>query len=139
MTELNTQEEAIHQILCSFSCRQDSNIETFLHNHAIEFEKLSKSRTYLICSEMHLKNHQIDILGYFSLALKTLSIPETISNRYRKELDGFSAKFHGKPIQDIPCYLIGQLARNSNTPKEIFSGKELFSLTYDVIAAAVPL
>lgn len=33
------------ELLSSFSCEKDEDIEYFLHNRAIEFEKLSKART----------------------------------------------------------------------------------------------
>ena len=55
---------------------------------------------------------------YFSLSLKTLSIPGGLSNRKRKEIDSFNAKMHGAPIRKVPCYLIGQLAKNSAITKE---------------------
>lgn len=78
----------LQQILNTFSCEQDSDIASFLHSRAVEFERLSKARTYLIVDEISLKQGTFTILGYFSIALKTLSIPETLSNRARKELDG---------------------------------------------------
>ena len=53
------------------------------------------------------------------------------------ELDGFSAKFHGDPIREIPCYLIGQLARNSNVTKESVSGMQLIDFALQVIAKSV--
>jgi len=52
------------------------------------------------------------VLGYFSLALQVLKIPETFSNRKIKELDGFNAKIHGERILEFPAILIGQLAKN---------------------------
>ncbi len=102
------------QFLSSFSCSDDEDIETFLHIRAIDFEKLSKARTYLVVDEEELMNNDfanVTIYGYVSVALKTMTIPDTFSNRKRMELDGFSAKVHGDPIREIPCYLIGQLAR----------------------------
>ena len=54
----------------------------------------------------------------------------------RKELDGFSAKIHGKTIRDFPCYLIGQLARNSRVDKSVIRGDQLLQYAYDVIKAA---
>lgn len=116
------------------------DIESFLHNRAVEFENLSKARTYLVCEEEQLESNSLEhvtIYGYISLALKILTIPDVISNRMRKELDGFSAKIHGEPVHDIPCYLIGQLSRNSAVPKELLSGSELISYACDVIAGAV--
>lgn len=109
-----------------------------MHNRAIEFEHLSKARTYLICDKSKIENGEgIDILGYFSIALKALHIPEGISIRTRKELDGFSGKIHNEPISDIPCYLIGQLARNDSATKESLSGKELIDEAHRIISASV--
>lgn len=132
----------LNQILSSFSCEQDEDIESFLHNKAVEFENLSKARTYLICDEEQLADEnfcldQLTIYGYIAVALKILSVPEEWSNRKRKELDGLSAKLHGEPIKDFSCYLIGQLSRNSKVPHDSIAGKDLLQLAYDVIAAAV--
>ncbi|MCD8053709.1 MAG: hypothetical protein LUF00_06640 [Lachnospiraceae bacterium] len=132
----------LDRLLSSFSCEQDDDIESFLHKRAVEFEKLSKSRTYLVFDQEQLENASMDnqplkIYGYISLALKILTVPETTSNRIRKDLDGFSSKIHGTLINDFPCYLIGQLSRASNVPKESLSGKQLVDFAYDVITAAV--
>ena len=107
-----------------------------------EFEKLSKSRTYLIIDKEQFKKpgiklDELTIYGYISLAVKVFTVPETTSNRQRQQLDGFSAKEHGKQISDFPCYLIGQLTRNSNVPKESISGAELLNFAYDIIAISV--
>lgn len=139
MNKLESDPGRLQQILASFSCEQDVDIASFLYSKAVAFERLSKSRTYLIVDEISLKEGTFTILGYFSIALKSLSIPETLSNRARKELDGFSGKLHGNPIQSIPCYLIGQLARNSLTDAKILTGNAILDLAYDTISAAVNL
>lgn len=122
-------------------CEKDKDIEYFLHEKAIEFEELSKARTYLICNEEELisgnKNDQLKIYGYVSIALKVLSVPETLSNRKRKEIDGLSAKIHGTQITDFPCYLIGQLSKNSNIENNEITGKELIDIALSIIAASV--
>lgn len=126
-------------ILHSFVCDQDEAIERFLYERAIEFEELSKTRTYLICDQEQLEKNGMEALiiyGYISLALKILSVASDVSNRVRKELDGFSAKLHGEVISDFPCYLIGQLARNSNVPDDSISGKQLMKFAFDIIAAS---
>lgn len=140
LISLIKEEDLLEHFLSSFSCTNDKDIEYFLHNRAIQFENLSKSRTYLICNEDHLKNNSLDnvvIYDYISVAIKILSIPRQTSNRIRKELDGFSAKLHGEPIQDIPCYLIGQLSRNSAVPKSILTGAELLGFAYSIISQSV--
>ena len=132
----------LDQILSSFSCDEDEDIEYFLHKRAVEFELLSKSRTYLICDEKQFYEQnfcldQLKIYGYISLALKVLSVPEETSNRARKELDGFSAKMNGEQISDFSCYLIGQLSRASNVPSGSIDGARLIQFACDIIAASV--
>ncbi len=139
---INEMEEdrELRPFLSSFSCVQDEDIESFLHNRAIEFEKLSKSRTYLVCNQDELLTKRISeviIYGYISLALKILTVPETISNHMRKEIDGFSAKIHGEQIKDFPCYLIGQLSRNSSVERTVLKGEQLIGFAQDVISTAV--
>ena len=137
---LKEDNELLQKFLSSFFCEQDHDIETFLHERAVNFERLSKARTYLVCDAKELQENTLEnvtIYGYISLALKTLYIPQSLSNRMRKELDGFSAKIHGEQIHDIPCYLIGQLGRNSQVSKENLSGGELLQFAYDIIEASV--
>ena len=140
MSEL--EDDKLKSLLSSFLCIYDEDIQNFLHNRAVEFERLSKSRTYLIVSEEQFENPEIafdefTIYGYISLAVKVFTVPETTSNRQRQQLDGFSAKEHGKQISNFPCYLIGQLARNLNVPKDSISGAELLNFAYDIIAISV--
>lgn len=121
------EDKRLEKLLSSFSCEKDSDIEHFLHNRATEFERLSKSRTYLIFDENELTAQDaagLTVYGYISLALKVLTVADGVSNRTRKELDGFNAKIKGRPIRDFPCYLIGQLARNSAVPADSLPGKK---------------
>ncbi len=142
MEKTGEDNDLLSQILSSFCCEQDEDIDNFLHNRAVEFEKLSKARTYLICDEDQMLSDdfyldQLIIYGYIAIAQKVLSVPEDWSIRKRKEIDGLNGKIHGEPIRDFSCYLIGQLSRNSNVPKDSISGKQLLQYAYDVIATAV--
>ena len=63
----------LSRILSSFSCERDEDIENFLHSRAVEFEKLSKARTYLICDEEQISKEefyldQLKIYGYAAIA-----------------------------------------------------------------------
>jgi len=128
----------LEQILSSFSCAQDEDIENFIRNRAIEFERLSKARTYLICDQEAMETQGVvRILGYISLAIKVLQIPEGVSIRQRKNLDGFSGKIHNEPITEIPCYLIGQLARNDTADRTRLSGSDLLEEARRIIINAV--
>ena len=136
------EQEELATMLSNFSCCKDPDIENYLLNRAIDFEQLQKSRTYLIMDEEQLIDDSLSlndliIYGYYSLALKVLSVPDSFSNNQRRRLDGFNAKYSGQPISDFPCYLIGQLARNSKVSKEVLSGREILRMAYSVILEAV--
>ena len=132
----------LKQILSSFSCDKDEDIVYFLNNRAVEYEENSKSRTYLICDEEQMNKEDfyledLKIYGYVSLALKVLSVPDSMSNRQRKDIDGISAKIHGEVINDFPCYLIGQLSKNSAIADNFISGKYLIECALGIIEEAV--
>lgn len=132
----------LDNLLSSFSCERDREIQAFLQNRALLFELLNKSKTYLIVDEDQYDDSDVafdklTIYGYISLSLKVFTPPTTFSNRRRKDLDGFSAKEHGRPITTFPCYLIGQLARNSNVPKDSITGNELLQAAYKIISVSV--
>ena len=130
-------EGEVRRVLSSFSCEQDDDIQYFLENRAIEFEHLSKARIYLAFDGEQLQGKSgldsLIIYGYISLALKVLSVPNDISNQRRKKLDGLNAKCHGKVIEDFPCYLIGQLARNSDVDKMALPGEAILQKAFDII------
>ncbi len=121
--------------MSSFACEKDHDIENFLREQAVRFELIGKSRTFLIYDEDELDNGRFSILGYFTLALKSLFLPDIVSNRKRFKLDGFSSKWNDEPVRDIPCYLIGQLAKNSNIdiPKNILNGRDLINMSCEKI------
>ena len=135
-------EESLCAFLKKFKCAKDEDIEDFLCNpdKAIKFERLLKARTYLVFEEQKIKEGNLDeleILGYISLAQKVLSVPEELSNQFRKKIDGLSAKIHGKRIDEFPTYLIGQLGRNSEIDRGKLSGKKLLDYADSVIAVAM--
>lgn len=118
-------------------CKKDPDIENFLKEKSVEFEKLAKSRTYLkIDLDALESNGAVNVIGYFSLAMQTLKLPQDCSNNKRKKLDGFGSKRNGKTIENIPCFLIGQLARCSSVEKDALPGTELLKDALSYIALA---
>ena len=77
-------EEVVKEMLSSFQCPMNPDVETFLKVNAIEFTKKSQSVTYLVMSEAG----DMDLLGYFTLAIKPLSIRdrESFSNNMKKRI-----------------------------------------------------
>lgn len=135
--QLEEDKGLIQSILSSFVCEKDADIELFLHNKSVEFERIAKSRTYLLCDEEKMEDGEILILGYFALSLKVLILPEKMSVRERKEIDGYRGKIHGLPIREVPCFLIGQLAKNMNVDMPEVTGKMLLDKACAVIYSAM--
>lgn len=115
-------EHKAQELISIFLCRKDNDIENFLKEKAITFEKLGKSRTFLVFDE---DAEEPRILGYYTLALQVLKIPEEFSNRKIKVLDGFNAKINGEKVTELPTILIGQFAKNELYIDSGFSGDEL--------------
>ena len=119
-----------------FSCKKNTDLESFLKNLSIRFEHTGKSRTYLCYDEKSLKQGHLKIIAYFSVALKVLRLPEDMSKNQRRKLDGFSSNLHGELISVLPVFLIGQLARDDNYPKEIINGAEILKWALFLIKKA---
>lgn len=102
-------ESKAQELISIFECKRDSDIVNFLKSRAISFEKLGKSRTFLIFDE---DEEEFKVLAYFTLALQVLKIPPNYSNRKIKEFDGFNAKISGEKITEFPAILIGQVGKN---------------------------
>ncbi len=86
----------------TFSSR-DTDIQLFLHNRAIQFEREDKCRTYLLVGE------DGNIHAYFSISTKELALTKfAVSSTQRKRM-----KINPQDEeQRVRCFLIGQLGKN---------------------------
>ncbi|MBD5807532.1 hypothetical protein QSJ16_06065 [Limosilactobacillus reuteri] len=122
-------EEAIKNTLSHFSCL-DNDVNDFLRNKAILFEKMGMARTYLILDSRNL-------IAYFSIAIKPLTIDSESWNQMSKNL---RHKFSPLGYRDhyneynIPAILIGQLGKDQYLGKSI-AGKELASIALNQVKA----
>jgi hypothetical protein len=108
-------------------CCKDKDVETFLKNKAIDFEKRDKSRTYLVYDDEVFRSGDVSITAYFTLSLKSLEFRDTLSRNRIKEIDGFS-----KEVNGIAIVLIGQFGKNESKATEV-SGKDILDLCMDII------
>jgi hypothetical protein len=126
-------ESSFLEAVSTFKCSKDNEIERFLYEKALAFERKAKSRTYLILDGKELYNKSnVRLLAYFSLALQTLIVPESLSNNQVKKIDGFSAKRGGERITEISAFLIGQLGK-SDAYNEVVSGDEIIEAALSVL------
>ena len=123
MSHLLTEGEAkVQEFLRTFKCSKDSDLESFLHNNAIFYEKKGRARTYLIVDS----NDERDfIIAYISLAITHLTVCEDtpLSKTIRKRMDLVNNMAN--------AYLIGQLAKDDCVTESI--GHELIRTAIDLI------
>lgn len=132
-----TSEETVVEVISTFYCSKDHDVENFLKNEnkAVLYERKSKSRTYLIFDEEGLKNGNFILLAYFSIAIQTLKIPNGTAASQIRKLDGLYAKKGSEVITEIPGFLIGQLGKNDEHPDRI-TGDEVLENAFSVIGKA---
>jgi len=132
--------EEIQQILltfCSLPCSNPDevhDVQFFLHNKAIEFEKMDISRTFLVFSTY--KNTPY-LAGYYSLSNKPLVISKKnfskMSNSLKKSLMGIGHKTDAANYE-VKGFLLGQLGKNFSPQAlaaNMASGADLIALAHE--------
>lgn len=123
-------EPALVELLSGFSCPKNPDVERFLKKSAIEFTKKNQSVTYLVVS-----SEDVRLLGYFTLALKPLTIRgETVSNTMKRKLLRISELDESSDTYTMSAYLVAQLGKNfSESGGKDITGEELLKLAWDKI------
>jgi hypothetical protein len=120
-------EEDISKLFSDFSCPLNTDVQDFLINKSLRFEESDKARTYLILSEI-----TGNILGYFSLSFKELSVKQfQVSKTKIRRLDGIS-----KEADKINTYLIGQIGKNYSDVNNTLNLKNIMESVWVVINEA---
>ena len=130
MLRYDTEENIKNKFLNSFKSLTNNDVEKFLHNKAIEIEKKSISTTHLLFNDKKL-------VGYLSLSNKSLILPkeriEKLSNSKRKRLLQSGQTLENGHLV-VNSYLIGQLGKNYDLPKEIqVKGVDLLTLAFNLL------
>ncbi len=94
----------------TFSCCKDEDVKRFLVEDAINYERVGEARTFLILNDDAWSNGNIQIDGYFSLAIKIINFSKDLGSE-------FSFKIFERKRNSAPAYLIGQLAKSDSMPK----------------------
>ncbi len=126
-------ENVAKDILSSFSCPLNPDVEYFLKRTAIEFAKQSISSTYLIMASY---KDQYVLCGYFSLANKVFCISKDSlpSKNWKRRMAKFGQFDKSVQRYTISAPLIGQLGKNySNGYDKLITGDELLKLALDKV------
>jgi len=122
---IETEEEIdFIEAIKNFTC-QDKDVEKFLKEKSVDFDKRNKSRTYLIINAE--SEHDIIILGYYTITLKNLPFSDTVSKSMIKRIDGYSNN-----INSAESVLIGQFGKDYNY-KNKMSGLSLLNYAMDTV------
>jgi len=130
-----TSDEIVSEVISNFKCANDNDIENFIKNKAVLFDNKGKSKTHLLLDENALIDGSIEIVAYFSIAIQLLRIPDGTSASQIRRLDGLYSRKGGDPINEIPSFLIGQIAKNDKYISSI-SGSLLLEYALSVISVA---
>lgn len=120
-------EDALNVFLQNFSCPINAEVESFLKDKARQSLRLSSSVTYLIWSNEH---HEL--LGYFTLMVKSYSVKSDLLTSTNRRLIERSAEVDERGFFNVAVYLIAQLGKNYTLPKELrISGNDLLAIALD--------
>ena len=130
LLKYDTEENIKNKFLNNFKSLENNDIEKFLHNRAIEFEKKSVSTTHLVFNNKKL-------VGYLSLSNKSLILSkerfEKLSNSRKKKLMQSGQILENGHLA-VNSYLIGQLGKNYNlTKEEQIKGRDLLSFGFNLL------
>ena len=135
MLRYDTEENIKNKFLNSFKSLTNNDVKKILHNKAIEMKKKSISTTHLLFDDKKL-------VGYLSLSNKSLILPkeriEKLSNSKRKRLLQSGQTLENGHLV-VNSYLIGQLGKNYDLPKEQIKGNFLLSLAFELLLEAKEL
>lgn len=122
-------EEDLSSLRNLFECPLNKDVESFLKNSAVDFAKKHQAVSYLVFSQ---KNGAF--LGYFSLAIKTISVKaKKVSRTIQRKLSRMSTLDDGE--YNIPAYLIAQLGKNFQQElNDSITGNDLLSLAMEQIS-----
>lgn len=123
-------EARLLSFMSNFSCSKNQDVQNFLTTEmCISFEKRNRSRTYLILNE------NSEILGYFSLALKTLfAKKKSLTNAIRKKTNpGKDCSLISPETDYYNVYLIGQIGRNDSFTRKDLSLSDILSEIFSIL------
>lgn len=132
-------EDKTKKILSQFSCPLNQDVESFIHNSAIELARQGVAVTYLVLSSYKKK---LVIVGYFTLANKNIIISNSsnISKSLRKRINKFAIYDPDRKVHLISAPLIAQLGKNyTEGYNKLITGDELLAIAVKKVAQAQEL
>ena len=130
-------EDNVKNILSSFSCPKNLDVQNFLRDKAILFSQKGFAKTYLVywVSENNIFGEkQKELVGYYAIAIKDITIQRKINNKriISKDWRKICAQANTKTNESIcklSAILIGQIGKNFKNGNELLiKGSDLLGL-----------
>lgn len=119
-------EEYFYSIAESFKS-PNKDVENFLKTKAVQATKLNTATTYLVYTEV--SPIEIDLIGYFSLAMKMLTIKKSsLSSSKEKIISRFGYYDDDSDSYKVPAVLVAQFGRNFNNESSSIPGTNLMDI-----------
>ena len=123
-------EQFFESIANSFMSK-NADVEQFFRKKAVQATKLNTAATYLVIS---YENKKFDLLGYFTLATKMLTLKQdSLSKTECKAISRFGYFDEDSLSYKLPAVLIAQFSRNFNESSKSISGDDLMDIALDKI------
>ena len=105
---------------------KNADVENFLRNKAVAATRLNAAATYLVVS---YDDKNFDILGYFSLATKMLTLRNSaLASKERRAISRFGYFDESSQSYNLPAILIAQFGRNFNEKSKSIKGAALMDI-----------
>lgn len=122
------------EILSSFSCPLNADVEKFLKSSSIPFAQQGVAATHLVFSSYR---GEIVLVAYFTVTMKTMYITKrnTLSKSLKARLNKFASFNSEMERHEIVAPLIAQLGKNyTNGYNSLINGDELLEFACERIA-----
>jgi hypothetical protein len=114
-----------------FCCIRDADVESFIHEKAIHYERSGLSRTYyFVRTSEGLQTAFSEIVAYFSVAITSVDYSLVSQNKRAKVLGGTPGRAHQDHFGGL---LIAQLARDDHYNGSVNNGTDLVAACEAVI------
>lgn len=127
-------EDAVKDILSSFSCPLNADVENFLKYKAIEFSKRGFSKTHIVYWQT-ADGKEKEFVGYYTIASKFISIERSAVNSKEARKLREHGIFNEKTNEyTIAAPLIAQLGKNyANGNDTLIKGDDLLQLAMEKV------
>lgn len=128
--------EKIDNAFKKFSCRREEDLENFLVNKAITYEKSDIGKTYLCIDQEKLELGEFVIIAYFTIAQRAVDISALNSKKRKKMLGSFPGRDN---LKSVSAFLIGQLGRSDEYSNDDLNGQRILDECYHAISLAAKI